>query len=172
MRERVLKLWRWGALAVAMSLLVAAGFLWGRSDPHARAARLIGTSAAIAQGTVPAPADDAAPLVAPVSDVTPMDKEAKRFYRYDKDRNGTINRDEYFMARHKAFAKLDTNGDGKLSFEEYSVKAIAKFNGADANRDGLLTAKEFATTAIVHKPRNKPVCPPGVIAAAAAEGEN
>ena len=173
MRERILKLWRWGALAVAMSLLVAAGFLWGRSDPHARAARLIGTSPAAAQG-IPAPADDAAPLVAPVSDVAPMDKEAKRFHRYDKDRNGSISRDEYFTARHKAFAKLDTNGDGKLSFEEYSVKAIAKFNGADANRDGVLTPKEFATTAVVHKPRNKPVCPPGVIAAAAAaaEGEN
>lgn len=73
--------------------------------------------------------------------------------------------------RHKAFAKLDTNGDGKLSFEGYWVKAITKFNGADANHDGVLTAKEFATTAIVHKPRTMPVCPPGVIAAAAAEGD-
>jgi len=35
----------------------------------------------------------------------------------------------------------------------------------------VLTAKAFATTAIVHKPRTMPVCPPGVIAAAAAEGD-
>lgn len=131
---------------------------------------MIGTTLAGAQA-IPAPADHGAPLVAPVSDVTPMDNEANRFRRYDKDRSGSISRDKYFAARHKAFAKLDTNGDGKLSFEGYWVKAITKFNGADANHDGVLTAKEFATTAIVHKPRTMPVCPPGVIAAAAAEGD-
>ena len=164
------KFWRWAAIGVAALLLVVAGAMWGRSNPHTSVARLVGHTAANAQD-VPAPADDAMPLVAPVSDVTPLDKEAKRFRRYDKDRNGAISRDEYFAARHKAFAKLDVNGDGKLSFEEYSVKAIAKFAGADANHDGSLTAAEFATTAVKRKPRNKPVCPPGAVVAAAAEGE-
>jgi len=163
------KFWRWGAIGVAAILLVVAGAMWGRSNPHASVARLVGHTAANAQD-VPVPADDATPLVAPVSDVTPLDKEAKRFRRYDKDRNGAINRDEYFAARHKAFAKLDVNGDGKLSFEEYSVKAIAKFNGADADHSGTLTASEFATTAVKRKPRNKPVCPP-TSAAASADGE-
>ena len=169
-RAWVEKFWRWGAIGVAAVLLVVAGAMWGRSNPHASIARLVGHTPANAI-TAPEPADSAEPLVAPVSDVTPLDKEAKRFRRYDKDRNGAVSRDEYLAARHKAFAKLDVNGDGKLSFEEYSVKAIAKFAGADANHDGSLTAAEFATTAVKRKPRNKPVCPPGAVVAAAAEGE-
>jgi len=103
----------------------------------------------------------AAPLVAPVSDVTPADREAKRFSRYDKDKDGSITRDEYFANRHKAFANLDVNHDGKLSFEEYSVKAITKFDTAEVSHDGKLTPVEFATTAVKRKPRTKAVCPPG-----------
>ena len=170
-RTQFEKLWRWGALIAAAALLVVAGAMWGRSNPHASAARLVGTSAAAALN-LPTPADDAAPLVAPVSDVTPMDKKAKRFHRYDKDLNGAISRDEYFANRHKAFAKLDVNGDGKLSFEEYSVKAIAKFNTADADRNGALSPAEFATTAVKHRPRNKPVCPPALAQAAETEAAN
>ncbi len=146
---------KWLAGGVVVALLVLATMLW-RATPPAR--RLALTARAAAQTTV-APAE--VPLVAPVSDVTPQDREAKRFRRYDKDRNGTITRDEYFTARHKAFAKLDTNHDGKLSFEEYSVKAIAKFDTADADHSGTLTPAEFATTAVVRKPRSKAVCPPG-----------
>lgn len=163
---------KWLAATVVAALAVCAVMLWRQSAPRAAAVHFSAPAAAEAAEITPAAA--AAALVAPVSDVTPADREAKRFSRYDKDKDGTITRDEYFVSRKKAFAKLDVNNDGKLSFEEYSVKAIAKFNGADANRDGVLTPKEFATTAVVHKPRNKPVCPPGVIAAAAAaaEGEN
>jgi hypothetical protein len=100
------------------------------------------------------PADDAPPLVAPVANLTPEQREARRFGRYDKDRDARISRDEYLVNRKKAFAKLDLNGDGRLSFDEYTAKTAQKFVHADHNGDGALVAGEFATTAA--KPRAKP----------------
>ncbi len=147
---------KWLAATVAVVLVGLAALLW-RSTPPAKwlAFRSPVEAAAVAE-----PPSDA-PLLAPVSDVTPLDREAKRFNRYDKDKNGAITRDEYLANRRKAFAKLDTDHDGKLSFDEYSIKAIAKFDAADVSRDGKLTAAEFATTAVKRKPRTKAVCPPG-----------
>ncbi len=158
---------KWLAAAAVVALLVLAVALWRQTPPAARALHL--TAPAAAQAVTDAGADT--PLVAPASDVTPLDREAKRFRRYDKDKDGTISRDEYLAARHKAFAKLDTDHDGKLSFEEYSVKAIAKFDAADAKHDGKLTPEEFATTAVKRKPRTKAVCPPATARAAAAPDE-
>lgn len=153
---------KWLAATAVVTVLVLATLLW-RQTPATRRLALGGPAAA--QTAVAAPSD--APLVAPVSDVTPADREAKRFKRYDKDKDGTISRDEYLAARKKAFAKLDTDHDGKLSFDEYSVKAIAKFDAADTSHSGRLTAEEFATTAVKRKPRTKAVCPPGSAAAPA-----
>jgi hypothetical protein len=154
---------KWLAATAVVALLVLATLLW-RQTPPARRLALSGPAAA---QTAAAPAD--APLVAPVSDVTPADREAKRFKRYDKDKDGAISRDEYLAARHKAFAKLDTDHDGKLSFDEYSVKAIGKFSDADVDHNGRLSPEEFATTAVKRKPRTKAVCPPGTTAPAPAE---
>ena len=157
---------KWLAASVVVVLVVLAGLLW-RSTPPAR--RL--AFRAPAEAEVAAQAASDAPLVAPVSDVTPLDREAKRFKRYDKDKDGVISRDEYLAARRKAFAKLDTDHDGKLSFDEYSVKAIAKFDAADVKHDGKLTPAEFATTAVKRKPRTKAVCPPGTAREVAAPAE-
>ena len=161
---------KWLAATVVGLLVIVSVVLWRQSGPKGGPLRF--TAPAQAQETTPGPSD--APLVAPASDVTPLDREAKRFKRYDKDKNGTIGRDEYLAARKKAFAKLDLDHDGKLGFDEYSVKAIAKFDTADVKRDGHLTPVEFATTAVKRKPRTKAVCPPGAqtaAAAAPAEGE-
>ena len=156
---------KWLAAGVVVVLLGLATMLWRQTPPARRLA--LGASAS-AQAAAAPPSD--APLVAPASDVTPADREAKRFKRYDKDKDGAISRDEYLAARRKAFAKLDTDHDGKLSFDEYSVKAIAKFDTADADHSGKLTPEEFATTAVKRKPRTKAVCPPGT-ATARAEPE-
>lgn len=156
---------KWLAGTVVIALMVCAVLLWRQGGPHAAAVHLSSpASAQVADAVGPVAA-----LVAPVSDVTPADREAKRFSRYDKDKDGAITRDEYLANRKRAFAKLDTNHDGKLSFDEYSVKAITKFDTADADHDGKLAPVEFATTAVVRKPRTKAVCPPGTPAAAAPE---
>ncbi|WP_226896010.1 EF-hand domain-containing protein [Polymorphobacter sp. PAMC 29334] len=158
---------KWLAATVVAALMVCAVMLWRQSAPHAAAVHFSAPTAAEAAEITPAAA--AAALVAPVSDVTPADREAKRFSRYDKDKDGAITRDEYFVSRKKAFAKLDINHDDKLSFEEYSVKAIAKFDAADTKHDGRLTPEEFATTAVKRRPRTKAVCPPGGAVTAAPE---
>ncbi len=154
------------ALGVAFIALIAAGLLWTRDRPAALATV---PALTVADATPDGQEDTAEPSVAPAyalprSEVTPAEREARRFNRYDKDRNGAINRDEYLANRKKAFAKLDLNGDGKLSFDEYTVKTVKKFATADRNGDGTLTPPEFATTAIKRKPRAP--CPPG----AAVEG--
>lgn len=143
------------ALGVALLALVAAGFVWTRDRP-------------VAMATLPPPpaatadADDAETpeprigLIAPRSDVTPAQREARRFGRYDKDHDNRVSRDEYLANRRKAFAKLDRNGDGKLSFDEYTVKTVEKFTRADRNGDGALAATEFATTAVVRKVKVAP----------------
>ncbi len=158
---------KWLAGTVVVALMICAVVLWRQSAPQAAAMHF--ASPAAAQVAEVAGSAAAAPLVAPVSDVTPADREAKRFSRYDKDKDGAIVRDEYLASRKKAFAKLDINHDGKLSFDEYSVKAIAKFDTADVSHDGKLTPEEFATTAVKRKPRTKAVCPPGTPTAAAVE---
>jgi hypothetical protein len=132
---------RFLALGIALMALIAAGFVWTRDRPVAEASPP-------PPPAVEAEGEDEAPLVAPASNVTPADREARRFQRYDKDRNDRISRDEYLAARRKAFAKLDSDGDGRLGFEEYVVTTTARFKKADRDGDGALAAPEFATTAV------------------------
>lgn len=141
---------RFLALAVALVALVAAGFLWTRDRPVA-----VATEVALPAAETETD-EEAAPLVAPAASVTPADREARRFARYDKDRNAAVSRDEYLVYRQKSFARLDTNGDGKLVFSEYAIAAVKKFGKADRDADGSLDADEFAVTA--PKKREKPVC--------------
>lgn len=133
---------RWLALGLALFALVAAGFLWTRDRPVATAAEAPLPVAIASDEEVPEPA-----LIAPVSNVTPADREARRFARYDKDRDDRIDRDEYLAARRKSFAKLDADKDGKLGFEEYAAATAKKFSRADRNGDSALAAEEFETTA-------------------------
>lgn len=137
------------AIAIALVALIAAGFLWTRDTPVAVAIET-------APPAVNADADDDAPLVAPVSNVTPEQREARRFSRYDRDNDAAISRAEYLASRQKAFAKLDADADGTLSFDEYATTTIKKFGTADRDADGALDAGEFASTA--PKRRETPAC--------------
>lgn len=145
---------RWLAIGVAVILLVAGGYIWTRGSTPRGAAL---AAAPIAGVALPVPNDD--PLVAPVSNVTPADREARRFNRYDKDRDGAVTRDEYLASRRKAYARLDLDGNGSLSFDEYAARATKKFDTADLNRDRALAAAEFATTAVKRRARAA-ACPP------------
>ena len=148
---------RWLAAGVAIILLVAGGYIWTRgSAPRGSAL----AAAPVAGAALPAIPDD--PLVAPVSDVTPADREARRFNRYDKDRDGAVTRDEYLATRKKAYARLDLDGNGSLSFDEYAARATKKFNTADLNGNKQLASTEFATTAAKRRPRPA-ACPPAEV---------
>jgi hypothetical protein len=83
-------------------------------------------------------------LQAPEADA--KTREEKRFSRYDKNKDGKVEADEYLAARRRNFDKLDADHNGALSFQEYAVKGIEKFNGAGGKK-GWLSPAEFVATA-------------------------
>ena len=157
---------RWLALSAALIALILAGFFWTRDRPVAQAAG--GQQAALTVPDAETDGEDAnlpvPPLAAPRSPLTPAEKEARRFNRYDKDKDNKLSKPEYLANRRKSFDKLDLNHDGVLSFDEYTVKALDKFGKADRDGDGILDREEFATTAIKRRPRAACVCQ-GVVSA-------
>ena len=140
---------RFLAGAVAAFLLLTGAFLMWQG--HAEQGPAL-PAAPPAQSSTPS-------MVRPVEapEATPKNREARRFSRADKDKNGRVEREEMLGPRRKAFAKLDTNGNGSLSFEEWAIKSIDKFQGADRDRSGALNAVEYATTA-PPPPKKKPRC--------------
>ncbi|CAN5294803.1 hypothetical protein BH09PSE3_BH09PSE3_07860 [soil metagenome] len=155
-------MWRFLGGAASALLLVTAGlFIW---KAQAGSPSLI---PAMPVAGDPAPMG-LADLAGPPS-ATEKTREEKRFSRYDKDRNGTVGRDEYLVSRQKNYAKLDLNHDGKLSFDEYAVKAVTKFANADRDKNGALTAAEFAATRVVRKIKPKAKCAPALRAPAVAD---
>jgi hypothetical protein len=149
-------MWRYFVGAASALLLVAAGAILfsNRGRPGA----ILPAAPAVAFA---AQENQAEPAPVEVPSAPEKTREQKRFDRYDHDRNGTITREEYLLARHKAFAKLDVNHDGMLSFDEWAVKTEAKFATADRDHSGTLNAAEFATTAVKRKTRPlRRDCPP------------
>ena len=86
----------------------------------------------------------AQPLEAP--EATPESREQKRFSRYDRNKDGKVESDEYLAARRRNFDKLDLDHNGALSFQEYAAKGIEKFVAA-GGRKGWLSPAEFVATA-------------------------
>lgn len=129
--------------AAAFLLLTGAFLLWQSHAAEPGAALPDAPAARDSKGT----ALFAASVPFEPPQATAANRAEKRFSRADKNKDGKIESDEIFAARHKAFAKLDTNGNGSLSFEEWATKTITKFKGADADRNGWLSAAEYATTA-------------------------
>ena len=131
---------RFFAGAAACFLLLTGAFLIWQSRaenapglPGAPAARAAGAS--LFGGT---------PLEAP--EASAKTREEKRFSRYDKNKDGKVEPDEYLGARRRNFDKLDLDHNGALSFQEYAAKGIEKFNNA-GGRKGWLSATEFVATA-------------------------
>jgi hypothetical protein len=85
-----------------------------------------------------------------------LSREQQRFFRYDRDRDLRITRNEMLSTRTNAFRDLDKDGNNLLTFEEWAVTTVQRFDQADADRNGDLTQKEFATTA--PKPGATPAC--------------
>ena len=76
-----------------------------------------------------------------------LTREQRRFFRYDRNRDLIISRNEMLSTRSDGFRKLDVDGNNLLTFEEWAVTTANRFDGADENADGKLTAREFASTA-------------------------
>jgi hypothetical protein len=114
--------------------------------------------AEVEQGAPPPTAPAARPSGIPSADVAGLEgpappeaseltREQRRFFRYDRDRDLKITRDEMLSTRTDAFRDLDKDGNNLLTFEEWAVTTVRRFDEADGNRDRELTQKEFAATA-------------------------
>jgi EF hand len=131
---------RFLAGAAACFLLMTGAFLiWqsraaqGPSLPGAPPPRAFSASM-VSDGSLQAP------------EASAKSREEKRFSRYDHNKDGKVEADEYLAARHRNFDKLDADHNGALSFQEYAVKGIEKFNAAGGKK-GWLSATEFVATA-------------------------
>lgn len=146
-------MWRYVVGGVAALLMVAAAAMIFKTRAQADTPQsALPAQPAQSAGSNPLP--DAAP------EASERTREQKRFDRYDKDRDGSVTRDEYLMQRRKVYAKLDANHDGQLSFDEWAVKATTKFATADRDKSGAMNAGEFATTAVKRKAAVRAKCPP------------
>lgn len=76
-----------------------------------------------------------------------LTREQRRFFRYDRNRDLIITRNEMLSTRSDGFRKLDVDGNNLLTFEEWAVTTANRFDEADEDGDGKLTPREFATTA-------------------------
>ena len=113
----------------------------------------------------PAPAREELPIVDPADlegpappEASELSREEKRFFRYDRDRDRLITRNEMLSTRSDAFRKLDKDGNNLLTFEEWAVTTVERFEGADADGDDKLTPAEFRTTAPKRRAPAKPKC--------------
>ena len=108
---------------------------------------------------------DALP-VADVSDITgpeppeasELTREQRRFFRYDRNRDLKITRNEMLSTRTDAFRRLDTDGNNLLTFEEWAITTSSRFAEMDANEDNELTQAEFATSAPKPRAATRPSC--------------
>ncbi|WP_086619894.1 EF-hand domain-containing protein [Erythrobacter tepidarius] len=148
------------AVAGGLAALALAGvglFWWqGRAEVEAGAPPPAPTEAMDDPAALPIadPGTMKGPAPPEVSELT---REEQRFFRYDRNRDRLISRDEMLSTRTNGFRSLDVDGNNLLTFEEWAVSTVKRFEGADADGDGRLTPREFATTA--PKPAaKKPAC--------------
>jgi hypothetical protein len=105
------------------------------------------------------PSADVAGLRGPEPpEASELTREQQRFFRYDRNRDQRITREEMLSTRTAAFRALDKDGNNLLTFEEWAVTTVDRFEKADANGDGELTAAEFATTAPAPRASATPRC--------------
>lgn len=144
-------------------LLVAIGVFWWQG----RAVESPAAPLPTADESVPASSE---PEAIPVADVSGMQgpalpeaqeltREQERFFRYDRNRDLEITRNEMLSTRVSAFRKLDKDGNNLLTFEEWAVTTVDRFEKMDADGNERLTPAEFATSAPKRSPsKPKPKC--------------
>ena len=105
---------------VLMLVLVGIGLFWWQG----RAAVEKAAPPPTLQPELPAP--DALPIVDPGElkgpappEATELIREEQRFFRYDRNRDRRVTRNEMLSTRSAAFRKLDKDGNNLLDFEEW-----------------------------------------------------
>ena len=103
------------------------------------------------------PSADIADLEGPEPpEASELTREQRRFFRYDRNRDLKITRNEMLSTRTDAFRRLDTDGNNLLTFEEWAITTSTRFEEMDADENTELSQAEFATSAPA--PRRTPSC--------------
>lgn len=104
------------------------------------------------------PETDPGEMVGPAPpEASELTREERRFFRYDRNRDRIISRNEMLSSRADAFRKLDVDGNNLLTFEEWAVTTSERFKKMDANDNEQLTPAEFETSAPPRRP-SRPAC--------------
>jgi Ca2+-binding protein (EF-Hand superfamily) len=145
--------------AVVALILVGVGLFWlqGRAEVEEGAPPPEPAAAAPGPDVLPS-ADVSGMRGAAPPEATELTREQRRFFRYDRNRDLKITRNEMLSSRTSAFRKLDTDGNNLITFEEFAVTTANRFEDADANGDGWLSPQEFATTAPAPRASPSPRC--------------
>lgn len=80
-------------------------------------------------------------------EATELTRDEQRFFRYDRNRDRKITRNEMLSTRSAGFRKLDTDGNNLLDFEEWAIATGKRFEGSDVNGNGEVDLTEFVRTA-------------------------
>lgn len=141
-------------------LLVGIGLFWMQGRAQVEAAAPPPDPDALAEQTDDPdalPSADVANLQGPEPpEASELTREQRRFFRYDRNRDLKITRNEMLSTRTDAFRRLDTDGNNLLTFEEWAITTSNRFHSMDANGDNELTQAEFATSA--PRPRRTTSC--------------
>jgi len=134
--------------AVAALVLVAVGLFWlqGRAEVEEGAPPPEPAAERPGPDVIPS-ADVSGMRGAAPPEATDLTREQRRFFRYDRNRDLKISRNEMLSSRTGSFRNLDKDGNNLITFEEYAVTTADRFDEADANGDSELSPAEFATTA-------------------------
>ena len=147
--------------AFAALLVAGIGLFWWEGRAEVERGAPPPDPEALAQNEAPDPMElptaDPGDMRGPAPpEATELTREQRRFFRYDRNRDLTITRQEMLSTRTSAFRKLDTDGNNLLTFEEWAATTADRFSGMDGNGDGKLNAAEFATSA--PKPKRRTSC--------------
>lgn len=143
--------------AVAALILAGVGLFWWQGRAQVEQGAPPPEPAEVAPAPDALPVADVAGLRGPAPpEATELTREERRFFRYDRNRDRSISRNEMLSTRTEAFRKLDRDGNNLLTFEEWAVATVDRFEGADGNRDDALSQAEFARTA--PKRAARPAC--------------
>ncbi len=147
--------------AFAALVLVGVGIFWWQARAVIEAGAPPPSPAAL-ETEPPAdqlPEADIAGLTGPEPpEASELTREQRRFFRYDRNRDWRITRNEMLSSRSDGFRRLDVDGNNLLTFEEWAVTTAERFEGMDADEDGELTPAEFATSRPKRSPKPKCRC--------------
>ena len=105
------------------------------------------------------PQTDPGDMIGPAPpEASELTREETRFFRYDRNRDRIITRNEMLSTRTDAFRKLDRDGNNLLTFEEWAGTTVERFDKMDANANDQLTPAEFATSAPPRRTPSRPAC--------------